>query len=218
MERRSTSLAAGALAAALLAGGCSDPKAASKANFAKALAPVVADRFCSTLRLSDLITNPDTSAPVPAFPIVLPAEPAPYGDEDRAELEAGARAGLLSRTERVQPATTLGLPGALKPTDTISYAPTAAGSAAFRPIMAFDTNFRKRPFPAACKATGKVAAVVRWTDPASEEGQTISKVTYRYIGVDPTPLATREDLGRMAQPAEDTAVMVRTSDGWQPAK
>lgn len=214
---RLMSIASATIAVPMLLAGCSNPKAASKSNFLKAIQPTVVDRFCSKLRLSSMTLASDTSAPVAAFPIILPASRPGYGGDDREDLDGWAKAGLLSRTEKVATAAEWQGTDTPKPTPVIIYAPTDAGRSAFREVDGATIDGPRR-FPGACKATGRVTEVVRWSEPSSALGQTFSEVTYRYVGAEPTALATKAEIEQMARPREGKATLVKMSDGWQVAR
>lgn len=206
-----------AAAGATSLSSCSDPNAASDANFRAALEPVVRDAFCKTIPVErmSLTANGET----PSFPIVVPARPFETGSRSDADsrkmLEAAAQDGWLTRTETTASARRLSRAEPLTPQALVTYTPTDKGNDRFRPVER-KTVEGKRLFPAVCVAQSEIVEIVRWTDPADMFGQTVSQVTYTLRGMNMMEGMPAEMRTAIDQPTERTVTLVQTSDGWRP--
>lgn len=209
-----------AAAICLVAAGCSDPRSASEDNFRKALEPMVADAFCTTIRAAILV--PDGRIGDAVFPLTVATTEAPgaawdptYDRSSVGMLDEAARGDLLTRTEGEQAVRERGSERSAVRRHTATYAPTASGAPFFRAVER-RTGSGMLPFPAVCGARGEIVDIVRWTEPADVFGQRISQVTYTSRGVDPYPLWSEADRAAAAKPVERTVPLALASDGWRP--
>lgn len=204
--RRRTMLALTTPAVLMLAlNGCLNGTAANEANFRKALAPLVKDRFCRRIQVARVDTGSD---PQP-YPIVIPAKPVPYADDEktRAVLEQAAAGGALTRKKVTVP------DRQGKQVDAWSYSPTATGAPVFRTV----TN-DKRSYAAFCMGTGKIDKIVRWTEPADAFERTVTEVTYTYSATDLPDGAPAEAVATVTKPQQTTTMLMLANDGWQVAQ
>jgi len=200
------------IAMAFALGACSNGKAANEDNFRRVLEPVVADKFCRYIDVERLRLTQSTD--LPAWPIVIPAEPMRYGDDGkfRAMLGGAASEGMLTATRKTAPATQPLSAGPLEPTAVISYAPTDKGKSVFRTI-----ERKGDAIPVMCMGTGKIDKIVRWTEPADAFGQIMTQVTYTYSATD-LPVGVPDAIKQQAKdPVEAKSTLVRIDGGWQVA-
>ena len=106
----------------------------------------------------------------------------------------------------------------LTPMALIVFTPTGAGKDVFRPVQREAADHSTHAYAAMCVGRGHVDTVVRWTEPAELFGQTVSRVTYRYSAADIPAIVPSEIRAEVSRSKETTATLVRTSDGWQPAR
>lgn len=202
------------ISAMMLLAACSNGKEANEANFRKALAPLVSNKFCRPINVARVsLTEYDGSLP-PTFPIIVQVTPTLYGDDksERAMLAGAVQQGLLDRKESTVPAREAMRKDPLQPTAVITYQPTDKGKAFFRELESSKGNYL-----AACMGTGHIDKIVRWTDPADALGQTVSQVTYTYSATDLPSIVPANIREQAAKPIEAKAMLVRTSDGWHVA-
>lgn len=196
--------------AAALAVGCSDPKAPSEDNFARALKPALERHpYCV---LAEVLSWPSP---------VTTEHPAFRSPTRIAQLDALAQAGLLRSEPRVvdtgRPVRDLLiselLQGARHETvkDTVTdYHWTEAGDAALG-----DRGL--------CFGTPYLEKVVRWTEPAEFMGAQVSEVTYSFSVHDVPNWASHPAIHTalpavataVAGPQEGKATLVLTNDGWR---
>ena len=100
----------------------------------------------------------------------------------------------------------------------VVYAPTASGTAMFRAVEREIANHHAQLYLGVCVGWGRVDQVVRWTEPADMFGLTVTQVTYRYGAADISAMTPPELRTQFAKLKEATATLMKTSDGWQPAK
>jgi hypothetical protein len=188
-----------ALAAiALLLTGCSDPKAASDANFRATLQSWFDEHpVCATL-----VTMGEV-------PIVREAR----GGIDQKPIDAAVSAGLLS----VEPFRAVSRFGTA-PEDFRRYTPTDKGKAAIR------KDDRGWGSVDICFARRQIDSIENYTEPADMAGIHLSRVTYRYSLADVAPWvndtaikAALPAIGRTLakSPAEATDTLMLTNKGWQ---
>jgi len=187
-----------ALAAALLIAGCSDPKAASDANFKTALQGWFDEHpVCTTL-------------------VAMGEVPIEREARDRIgekQIDAAVAAGLLS----VEPFRAVPRFGTT-PVDFKRYTPTDAGKAAIRKddhgLGSVDICFARR----------QIESIDNFTEPADMAGIRLSRVAYRYRLADVAPWtgnaaikAALPAIGQMLarSPAEASDTLILTSKGWQ---
>lgn len=119
------------ISAMMLLAACSNGKEANEANFRKALAPLVSNKFCRPINVARVsLTEYDGSLP-PTFPIIVQVTPTLYGDDksERAMLAGAVQQGLLDRKESTVPAREAMRKDPLQPTAVITYQPTDKGKA-----------------------------------------------------------------------------------------
>lgn len=209
--------AAALLASAIALAGCSNPKAASEANFRKVLEPMVANAFCREIQPLRLETLETGGKATPVYPIVLAAKPGMYeqavGMAARRMLDEASAEGLVRRT----PAVVMGRSSQSDPfvrMEALSYMPTPMGRAVFRTISRKAYDGSVADVPAVCIAKGAVDQIVRWTDPAEVFGRTLTTVTYTVVAKNVVDAAQPSDRAKLARPVERTVTLQRTSDGW----
>lgn len=211
-------LLAVAIGATLPLAGCSDAGATDEAAFRKALEPIVRDAFCEDLGATPM--EIEGSDPTEAWPLTITAKPPKYaGSADvqaRRMLAAAVAAGSLTAERRTLPVRLAHSGGAFSAADVSTYTPTGRGKDTFRTIVV-PKLAGSRPLPGRCPAAGAVVAVVRWTEPADMAGQTMTRVTYTYHGVDIDPTVRAAKRAEIERPKEAIATLVRTNDGWRSA-
>lgn len=202
--------------ALLMPMACSDAQAPTDANFRKALEPIVKDAFCRTIDVDAMVAaGQDENAAIPI--VVSPKPPGTYGaGEERAAiagLDEFARTGLLVRTEADAMAKRRGVSEEPDRHRLVSYAPTPKGEPYFRSLE-WRTKTNHGVSPAVCAARAELVEIVRWTDPAELMGRTMTRVTYRYRGIDPIVGAPGDLKVALARPKERTTTLVLNNDGW----
>lgn len=216
--RKFTTFILVATASSVLA-GCSDPKKASEDNFRSAIEPMVADAFCRPLAVTQYRLTEKPSEDAPAYPVILGAAAPQYVSSSETQmrnmLEAAAKEGLLTRTEKTEPAVSGFSSEPLKPTQLITYQPTEKGKDIFRGVAGKRGGSER---PNVCFGRGKVDEVVRWTEPADALGQTMTQVTYTYSGSNFPDDTPKEMVEQASKPKEAKVMLVKMSDGWQVMK
>lgn len=100
----------------------------------------------------------------------------------------------------------------------VSYEPTEAGKAIFRPVETKTYGGTMRAFPSFCLGSGKLNGIVQWTDLTDVFGRTITEVTYRFSATG-LPASLAPDLRtQLTTPQEAKATLVRANDGWHVAE
>ena len=182
MLYRAASLASVTVIVALA--GCTKPNAPTKANFRKAIEPLVHDAFCTPIKAPP-ISDEEAGTPVdrPAFPLVI-RQKAGHGLSDdqsaRDALDEAAKAGLLTREAKTMPLPPY--PGSTDPkvsTAIVAYTPTEKGKDYFRGVASRTYGGDIRKFANLCLGDGKLDDIVRWTEPADALGMKFSTVTYQ---------------------------------------
>lgn len=210
---------AAVLIAATTVSACSDPKAASEANFRKVLGPAVADSYCQVLIANKLRISDEPNQP--AWPLIVSPPMPRTTDSDateRAVLDAGVAAGQLTRTVGMGMAKSDYASGPMTRQAIVSYTPTSRGRERFR------SSARGKPpavanYPTVCAANGEIVKVIRWTDPQPTAfGMTISQVTYQYHGVDIDPSVPVDQHAKIEAPVEAMNVLTLANDGWHLAQ
>lgn len=217
--------------AALALAGCADPKVASKDNFKQAINaywaknPLCIDAPDGSFRPVD--AKPDD----PAFPAYSPAISSAKNAYERQTamnfaytLFPLSQAGLLKVTTKQMKGTYSGSPTTAMVDE---YTLTDAGKAAFK-----DTGKRIGNVSSSAHRTGKfcygtpeVVDIVRYTEPSSAMGQTVSEVSYTYRLKDRpkwsenSALLAKEPL-MAAQSGNTDArdIVVLTNEGWRDAR
>ena len=209
-------LLSSSIAAGLLLGACSDPKAANKTNFAKVIEPLLVDLPC---RRIDAGENKPGEPKFPwHFPIVIRSEsgglyPIKPNTIILDQLVA-ARLMTVSRTIRQEP-------GIGHRTTTItlaSYTPTAGQT----DVRLIDQNVYGagiQKLPAFCAGKGKLDSVESWTEPADMFGSRVTVVTYRWKadGMSAPAAAMMEKAKIGSQMPINTArvQLTLTNEGWR---
>ena len=208
--------------ALLTLAGCTKPNAPTKANFRKAIEPLVRDAFCTPIKVTP-ISDEEAGSPAdrPAFPLVVRQKaPRSASDDEQARplLDGAAKQGLLIRTRK-----TVSLPpypGSTDPkvpTEIVTYTPTAQAKDYFRGVTSRDYGGHMRSFANLCLGDGKLDDIVRWTEPADAFGQTLSTVTYQFSATNVMPSLPPEVRQKAQTPLETTVTLIQTSDGWEKA-
>lgn len=201
------------LAVALALGACSNPKAASKANFEAAIQEHLAgQRACLDVPAGfprDVVEG--------GFAVVKPEL-----------LDGLVAAGLLAsepvRKEVPKNAWAPVLPFTKRETKTVEgkrYSVTAAGQAAVGKASQLHTSF--------CYGSYRVREVTNFTEPAEAGGRTVSTASFTYSAAeiagwargsevlrDASPRLAR-DLGSEAEPIQGRAALVLADSGWMHA-
>ena len=100
----------------------------------------------------------------------------------------------------------------------VVYTPTNAGKAVFRPVEREAADHRMHAYPEMCAGRGRIDKVVRWTEPAEMFGQTVSQVTYRHSATHVPASMPADVRATITRPQKATATLIKTNDGWQPAR
>jgi len=206
--------AASALAAICLT-ACADPKAASKANFKKAL-----DAYFDQTRAPACIDLRSLDAP---FPATLPDQRNELGDSlnNAVQILAMASVGLLtgSPTTIAPRGFTLDKP---TPVAATRYDLSELGKKYYQDRV-IGGGLGKMTLHQLCFGTPKVVAIDSYTEPADSMGYRISKVSYRYT-IQGAAQWTQDASIQKAFPAiakqlagehTETDIFVLTSEGWQ---
>lgn len=176
------------------------------------------DAFCSPIDVMPYdVEGQDGTA---VFPIITSPkrEIAGPGSDGRsvAMLDAAADVGLVTRTTFEKSARWKGSNRPFVRHQLITYAPTGKGEPYFRAVDRKATD-RTVAVPSFCTAKGEVVDVIRWSDPVDLGGHRVSRVTYRFHGVDPLPVMPEAERTRMAEPREATVPLELHSHGWHPS-
>ena len=195
---------------------CSNSRDPNEANFRKALEPVVEDVFCRSLQLDRLVKADQDETAV--FPITVSPKPSgTYGARtDQATialLDDAAARGLLVRTESEGLAKRSGSSEQPARRRLVSYAPTPRAGPYFR-AKEWSTSTNRGVSPALCLAKAEPVDIVRWSDPVDMLGRTMTRVTYRFRGIDPVEGYTAEQRALLETPKERTTTLVLNNDGW----
>ena len=198
-----------AVGTALAVGGCGDPKAASKANFQKALSAFF-DKDCAMLspaRSALLLA----SAP-PTFPVNINL--GPMRDADAPRYEALADAGLLKTGPETRSVNMFG-----QATTAVSFNFTDKGRSLWKAPNALGPGS-----PGGfCAGTIHVVSVSGFTAPVDEAGQRVSQVTFTmqatyddWTTAPAVQSAFREETSRTG-PNQMALPLVLMNDGWKVA-
>ena len=217
--------------AALLVAGCSDPKAATKANF-EAVINAYAEQHpsCFTLPRGDVA---DGGAGETQFPLNVEVTPRVLEftrqiNPGRLEqFEALVSAGLLKMDSRRLPKpAAFGASAETAAVHVRSYSLTNEGTAALEKADERDDAFLGSRAPRLCFGTPVVDEVVRFTEPADAMGAKVSMVAYTYhlknvpawALVDRMRKAFPELESSAAKGQEATAHLALTNEGWIDAR
>ncbi len=187
--------------------GCSDPRDASKENFAEAIQAFLGTRHNTVC------------APINGVepPLSIPRD-AGLAQSQQQQLNALASAGLLSKSEKTIEVEQGFMTRKKTQVPGFQYDLTPDGKAFFKPG-------RKQPWGydagAFCFGQPKVTEIVSFTEPADMMGMKISRVIYR-LDLGKTPDWARADTVLAAYPRlsgalsrnQDKAVLVLTDSGW----
>lgn len=190
---------------AMLAVGCTDPKAANESNFENA----IQSHLDATYPRCFITQN---------FPAVIEFD---FGGQ-RQTLAALAKAGLVSTQEKKIEAVSF---GAIKRYKTVTeYDLTDEGRQYYKADAT--KNLRGDSLGGFCFGKASITEIEEFTEPADMMGARISRVRYRYEISGFPSWATSEDMlnavpalkkahGASKQPDVANAVLILTSNGWQ---
>jgi hypothetical protein len=198
------------LAALFFLAGCNNTKKPSTANFTKAINEYLAKR-------DDACSSLGQTLPVN---VTVPEQKDQYGIGP--QLAALAGAGLVHSTNRTAVVHGMldALRGSTPPQPVKRYELTDQGKQYYRQIPA--TFGQNGIF---CYGQETVDSIIKWTEPATMEGASLSEVTYIYKIVDLAPWAKRPDVQQAfpdlrqtlngASKVNETTGLQLTNKGWE---
>ena len=195
--------------------GCSDPKAATKSNFAPVVEEYLAgsSRGCSSLQL--LLGGP--------VPNSVSSQKIAFGPQ-REKYEALVAIGLLSVEGVEMKPAGFSLNPRPKTVQGRRYEWTDAGREALRSVQYTSL----KPEELFCWATPELHEIVRFSEPADQMGRRVTQVEFTYTLSEFQDWANRpevtEHFGAIAEhlrlagePIRESLVLVLNNDGWAPA-
>jgi len=194
-----------ACALAILASGCSDPKAANEGNFEKAIQAHLDAAYPHCFVTQN-------------FPAVIEFD---VGGQRRV-LAALTKAGMVSTQEKQVEAASFG--GVKRYKTVTEYDLTNNGRKHYNADAT--KNFRGEPLGGFCFGKAEVTDIEEFTEPADMMGVRVTRVRYRYEVSGIPAWATSADLldavpglkkahGATKEPDQANAVLILTSNGWQ---